>query len=158
MNLKCGRTENVAVCGGNEYNDTSVCNNESELWRCCNCRSCIVTHHIPHSEPWPWRATEVSSVFICISEVRILEGSININHSFQAFVKTERLKCTLLICVSEETVMALTSNVSTSLILYAPCIILQYVYKPTRCTKFMWLDFIFQYTLYMFRTVSVHLQ
>ena len=27
--------------------------------------------------------------------------------------------------------------------LYAPCIILQYVYKPTRCTKFLWLDFIF---------------
>ena len=26
---------------------------------------------------------------------------------------------------------------------YAPCIILQYVYKPTRCTKFLWLDFIF---------------
>ena len=25
----------------------------------------------------------------------------------------------------------------TSLILYAPCIILQYVYKPTRCTKFL---------------------
>jgi hypothetical protein len=32
-----------------------------------------------------------------------------------------------------------------------------YVYKPTRCTKFLWLDFIFQYTLYIFRTVSVHL-
>ena len=30
-----------------------------------------------------------------------------------------------------------------SLKLYAPCIILQYVYKPTRCTKFLWLDFIF---------------
>ena len=25
-----------------------------------------------------------------------------------------------------------------SLTLYAPCIILQYVYKPTRCTKFLW--------------------
>ena len=43
-------------------------------------------------------------------------------------------------------------------ILYAPCIILQYAYKPTRCTKFLWLDFILQYTLYMFRIVSVHLQ
>ena len=30
-----------------------------------------------------------------------------------------------------------------NLTLYAPCIILQYVYKPTRCTKFLWLDFIF---------------
>ena len=30
-----------------------------------------------------------------------------------------------------------------SLTLYAPCIILQYVYKPTSCTKFLWLDFIF---------------
>ena len=29
------------------------------------------------------------------------------------------------------------------LTLYAPCITLQYVYKPTRCTKFLWLDFIF---------------
>ena len=29
------------------------------------------------------------------------------------------------------------------LTLYAPCIILQYVYKSTRCTKFSWLDFIF---------------
>ena len=45
-----------------------------------------------------------------------------------------------------------------SLILYELCIILQYVYKPTRCSKFLWFDFIFQYTLYMFRTVSVHLQ
>ena len=34
----------------------------------------------------------------------------------------------------------------------------QNVYKPTRYTKFLWLDFVFQYTLYMFRTVSVHLQ
>ena len=34
----------------------------------------------------------------------------------------------------------------------------QYVYKPTRCAKFLWLDFIFQYTLYMFRTVLVHHQ
>ena len=33
-----------------------------------------------------------------------------------------------------------------------------YVYKPTRCTKFLWLDFIFQYPLYMFRTESVHFQ
>ena len=32
---------------------------------------------------------------------------------------------------------------TNSLILYAPCIILQYVYKPTRCTKFLWSDFIF---------------
>ena len=29
------------------------------------------------------------------------------------------------------------------LTLYAPWFILQYVYKPTRCTKFLWLDFIF---------------
>ena len=29
------------------------------------------------------------------------------------------------------------------LTLYVPRIILQYVYKPTRCTKFLWLDFIF---------------
>ena len=29
------------------------------------------------------------------------------------------------------------------LTLYAPRIILQYVYKPTRRTKFLWLDFIF---------------
>ena len=27
-----------------------------------------------------------------------------------------------------------------NLTLYAPCIILQYVYKPTRWTKFLWLD------------------
>ena len=30
-----------------------------------------------------------------------------------------------------------------NLTLYAPSIILQYVYEPTRCTKFFWLDFIF---------------
>ena len=42
--------------------------------------------------------------------------------------------------------------------LYVACIILQYVYKPTRCTEFLWLDFIFQYTLYMFRTILVHHQ
>ena len=29
------------------------------------------------------------------------------------------------------------------LTLYALCINLQYVYRPTRCTKFLWLDFIF---------------
>ena len=29
------------------------------------------------------------------------------------------------------------------LTLYAPCIILHYVYKPTRCTKFLWIDLIF---------------
>ena len=29
------------------------------------------------------------------------------------------------------------------LTLYAPCIILPYVYETTRCTKFLWLDFIF---------------
>jgi hypothetical protein len=33
-------------------------------------------------------------------------------------------------------------NISTNLKLYAPRIILQYVYKPTRCTKFLWVDFI----------------
>ena len=38
------------------------------------------------------------------------------------------------------------------------CIILQYVYKPTRCTNFFVIRLYFQYTLYMFRTVSVHLQ
>ena len=30
-----------------------------------------------------------------------------------------------------------------NLMFYAPCIIPQYVYKPTSCTKFLWLDFIF---------------
>ena len=54
--------------------------------------------------------------------------------------------------------LMLTLNMSKALILYEPYIILQYVYKPTRCTKFLWLDIVFQYTLYMFRTVSVHLQ
>ena len=34
-------------------------------------------------------------------------------------------------------------NVLTGLILYAPCIILQYEYKPTKCTKFLWLRFIY---------------
>ena len=34
-------------------------------------------------------------------------------------------------------------SVGLFLTLYAPCIILQYVYKPTRCTVFLWLDFIF---------------
>ena len=35
-------------------------------------------------------------------------------------------------------------NITDSfLTLYAPCIILQYVYEPTRCTKFLWSDFIF---------------
>ena len=33
---------------------------------------------------------------------------------------------------------------------YVPCIILQYVYEPTRCTNFLWLDFILYYMLYMF--------
>ena len=37
----------------------------------------------------------------------------------------------------------LGSNIFLSLSLYAPCVIPQYVYKPTRCTKFLWLDFIF---------------
>ena len=35
------------------------------------------------------------------------------------------------------------SSISINLMLHAPCIILQYVYKPTRCTKFLQLDFIF---------------
>ena len=46
--------------------------------------------------------------------------------------------------------LLLLSNLSvtdvTSLVfltLYAPCIILRYVYDPIRCTKFLWLDFIF---------------
>ena len=33
-----------------------------------------------------------------------------------------------------------------------------YVYKQTGRTKFLWLDFILYYMLYMFRTVSVHNQ
>ena len=33
-----------------------------------------------------------------------------------------------------------------------------YVYKPTRCTKFLWLDCIFHWMLYMFRTILVHHQ
>ena len=37
-------------------------------------------------------------------------------------------------------------------------IAVQYVHKPTRCTKFLWLDFIFYETLCMFRTILVHLQ
>ena len=36
--------------------------------------------------------------------------------------------------------------------------IVRCVYKPTRCTKFLQLDFIFYQVLYMFRTVLVHLQ
>ena len=34
----------------------------------------------------------------------------------------------------------------------------QYVYKPTRCTESLWLDFIFYYMLYVFRTILVHHQ
>ena len=34
----------------------------------------------------------------------------------------------------------------------------QYVYKPTRCTKFLWIRLYFHYMLYMFRTVLVHHQ
>ena len=30
-----------------------------------------------------------------------------------------------------------TYQLLVDLMLYAPCIILQYVYKPTRCTKFL---------------------
>ena len=30
-----------------------------------------------------------------------------------------------------------------NLTLYSPCIILQYVRETARCTKFLWLDFIF---------------
>ena len=52
----------------------------------------------------------------------------------------------------------IAQNINICVILYEPCIILQYVYKPTICTKLLWLDFIIQYTLYIFRTVSVHLQ
>jgi hypothetical protein len=55
----------------------------------------------------------VSDVPIYISKVRILEGCINICYHIQAFYKTERLQRTLLTCVSDETVMALTTNVST---------------------------------------------
>ena len=50
------------------------------------------------------------------------------------------------------------THLTASLILYELCIVLQYVYKPTRCTQFLWLDFIFQYTLYMLRTLLVHHQ
>ena len=46
----------------------------------------------------------------------------------------------------------------SNLTLYAPCIILQYAYKPTRCAKFSSLNFIFHLMLYMFRTILVHLQ
>ena len=35
------------------------------------------------------------------------------------------------------------NNRCVYLTLYAPCIILQYVYEPTRCTEFVLLDFIF---------------
>ena len=41
-------------------------------------------------------------------------------------------------CQAEE-----DKHLQFNLKLYAPCIILQYVYKPTRCTKFLWLYFIF---------------
>ena len=36
-----------------------------------------------------------------------------------------------------------TASSCNILTLYAPCIILQYVYEPTRCSKFLWLEFIF---------------
>ena len=36
-----------------------------------------------------------------------------------------------------------TKSLSNFLTLYVPCITPQYVYKPTRCTKLLWLDFIF---------------
>ena len=52
----------------------------------------------------------------------------------------------------------LWSNILIDLTLYTPCIILQYVYEPTRCTKFLWLDFIFHYMFYTFRTRLVHHQ
>ena len=34
---------------------------------------------------------------------------------------------------------------------------IQYVYKWTKCTEFLWLDFIFYKRLYMFRIILVHL-
>ena len=34
-------------------------------------------------------------------------------------------------------IIAVTFIFFFNLTLYAPCIILQYVYKPTRCTKFL---------------------
>ena len=45
----------------------------------------------------------------------------------------------------------------TSLILYEPCIILQYVYNQQNAQFFV-IRLYLQYTLYMFRTVSVHFQ
>ena len=41
-----------------------------------------------------------------------------------------------------EIISLVTSNTETNLTLYPSCIILQYAYKTTRCTKFLWLDFI----------------
>ena len=49
-------------------------------------------------------------------------------------------------------------EISPGLTLYAPCIVLQYVYKPTGWTEFLRLDFIFYWMFYMFRTILVHHQ
>ena len=58
----------------------------------------------------------------------------------------------------DRTLISELNFLMTNLTLYEPCIFLQYVYEPTRCTEFLWLDFIFHYMLYVFRTVLVHLQ
>ena len=80
------------------------------------------------------------SLCLMLKTERLLQASHV--HTWRSFVghifnteKTNVYKNVIFIHYHVTTVMNLT--------LYAPCVILQYVYKPTRCTEFLWLDFIF---------------
>ena len=69
--------------------------------------------------------------------------------SCRVTISASKLLCEILDLTEKNIIKILPSFQGQSniifpnLTLYAPCIILQYVYEPTRCTKFLWLDFIF---------------
>ena len=71
-----------------------------------------------------------------VTKIYVLAIPVLFNHK----IYLNKLKLNLVLSNNNE---RNTANLMWYLTLYVPCIILQYVYEPTRCTKFLWLDFIF---------------
>ena len=81
---------------------------------------------------------------LCPSPDLVLElfnKCVGRNFLYQIILPHEPLICDIQLSRNVEGLPQTLNKVN--LTLYAPCIISQYVYEPTKCTKFSWIGFIF---------------
>ena len=114
--------------------------------QCCSgCRGSLDRETVPHCEVWSFYRVEVEdSVLLgCYGEGHFIdslrfERTYRLN--FQRFLRNE-----VMLILSMANNKSCIPNFYNFLRLprFVNYTCRQYVYKPTRCTKFLWLDFIF---------------